>query len=126
MLSAVFGGCDPAQVRGSFSSARASPTETDALHSLYLTREELRWLLDGVTSYQKRWCKLEPITFRTLLLLMYGAGLRTSEPIRLACSDVDLADSTLTIRVTNSIRHDALRSVRHCGASLQKMTRTGI
>jgi integrase len=31
---------------------------------------------------------------------MYGAGLRTSEPIRLACSDVDLADSTLTLRVT--------------------------
>jgi len=29
-----------------------------------------------------------------------GAGLRTSEPIRLACSDVDLADSTLTIRIT--------------------------
>ena len=64
------------------------------------TREELRRLLDGVTSYQKRWCKLEPITLRALLLLLYGAGLRTSEPIRLACSDVDLADSTLTIRVT--------------------------
>ena len=64
------------------------------------TREELRRLLDGVTSYQKRWCKLEPITLRALLLLVYGAGLRTSEPIRLACSDVDLADSTLTIRVT--------------------------
>jgi integrase len=64
------------------------------------TREELRRLLDGVTSYQKRWCKLEPITLRALLLLLYGAGLRTSEPIRLACSDVDLAESTLTIRIT--------------------------
>lgn len=31
---------------------------------------------------------------------MYSAGLRTSEPIHLACSDVDLVDSTLTIRVT--------------------------
>jgi hypothetical protein len=28
------------------------------------TREELRRLLDGVTSYQKRWCKLEPVTLR--------------------------------------------------------------
>jgi integrase len=64
------------------------------------TREELRRLLDGVTSYQKRWCKLEPITLRALLLLLYGAGLRTSEPIRLACSDVNLAESTLTIRIT--------------------------
>jgi integrase/recombinase XerD len=64
------------------------------------TRQELRRLIDGVTSYQKRWCKLEPITLRALLLLLYGAGLRTSEPIHLACSDVDLAESTLTIRIT--------------------------
>jgi len=64
------------------------------------TREDLRRLLDGVTSYQEKWCKLEPITLRALLLLLYGAGLRTSEPIRLACSDVDLAESTLTIRIT--------------------------
>src|SRR5260370_4447863 len=64
------------------------------------TSEELRRLLDGVTRYHARLCKLEPITLRALLLLLYGAGLRTSEPIRLTCSDVDLADSTLTIRVT--------------------------
>jgi len=64
------------------------------------TREELRRLLDGVTSYQKEWRKLEPITLRALLLLLYGAGLRTSEPIRLACSDVELAESILTIRIT--------------------------
>src|SRR5204862_293341 len=57
------------------------------------TREELRRLLDGVTSYQKRWCKLEPGTLRTLLLVLYGAGLRTSEPIRIACFDVDLVNT---------------------------------
>jgi len=43
------------------------------------TREELRRLLDGVTSYQQRWCKLEAITLRALLLLLYGAALRTSD-----------------------------------------------
>jgi integrase/recombinase XerD len=79
--------------------ARRPQKPTPFIPYIY-TREELRRLLDGVTSFQKRWCKLEPITLRALLLLMYGAGLRTSEPIRLACSDVDLADSTLTIRVT--------------------------
>jgi integrase len=78
--------------------ARRPQKPTPFIPYIY-TREELRRLLDGVT-YQKRWCKLEPITHRALLLLMYSAGLRTSEPIRLACSDVDLADSTLTIRVT--------------------------
>lgn len=79
--------------------ARRPQKPTPFIPYIY-TREELKRLLDGVTSYQKRWCKLEPITLRALLLLMYGAGLRTSEPIRLACSDVDLAESTLTIRIT--------------------------
>ena len=81
------------------------------------TREELRRLLDGVTSYQEKWCKLEPITLRALLLLLYGAGLRTSEPIRLACSDVDLAESTLTIRITKfyKTRRIALSTQRSGG-----------
>jgi integrase len=79
--------------------ARRPQKPTPFIPYIY-TREELRRLLDGVTSYQKRWCKLEPFTLRALLLVLYGAGLRTSEPIHLACSDVDLADSTLTIRVT--------------------------
>jgi integrase/recombinase XerD len=79
--------------------ARRPKKPTPFIPYIY-TREELRRLLDGVTSYQKEWRKLEPITLRALLLLLYGAGLRTSEPIRLACSDVDLAESTLTVRIT--------------------------
>jgi integrase/recombinase XerD len=31
---------------------------------------------------------------------MYGAGLRTSEPLRLQCADVDLSEATLSIRLT--------------------------
>src|SRR5260370_30035785 len=78
--------------------ARRPQKPTPFIPYIY-TREELRRLLDGVTSYQERWCKLDPITLRALLLLLYGAGLRTRQPIRLACSDVDLSDSTLTIPV---------------------------
>ena len=35
---------------------------------------------------------------RTLLLLMYGAALRTSEALSLTIEDVDLADAVLTVR----------------------------
>jgi integrase/recombinase XerD len=60
--------------------------------------EELKRLLDGVTSYQKKWLKLEPVTLRAMLLLLYGAGLRTSEALHLTCADVDLSGAILTIR----------------------------
>jgi site-specific recombinase XerD len=62
------------------------------------SREELKKLLDGVTSYQKKWLKLEPVTLRAMMLLLYGAGLRTSEALHLTCADVDLSGATLTIR----------------------------
>jgi site-specific recombinase XerD len=42
----------------------------------------------------------EPITLRTVLLLLYGAGLRVGEALGLACADVDLAAAVLTIRDT--------------------------
>jgi integrase len=80
------------------------------------TREELKMLLDGVTSYQKKWLKLEPVTLRTMLLLIYGAGLRTSEALHLTCADVDLSGATLTIRESKfyKTRRIAL-NVQLCG-----------
>jgi len=64
------------------------------------SREELKRLLDGTSTYQQKWCKLEPITLRAILLLLYGAGLRISEPLRLSCADVDLAEGVLSVRFT--------------------------
>jgi site-specific recombinase XerD len=40
------------------------------------------------------------VTFRALLLLLYGAGLRFSEATGLTLADVDLAECVLTIRTT--------------------------
>ncbi len=45
-------------------------------------------------------CKLEPHTLRTILILLYGAGLRVSEALGLTLADVDLAAALLIIRET--------------------------
>jgi len=42
--------------------------------------------------------RLQPHTCRTLLLLLYGAGLRISEALALTVADVDLHAALLTIR----------------------------
>jgi site-specific recombinase XerD len=44
--------------------------------------------------------QLDALVFRTLLLLLYGAGLRFSEATHLRLADVDLAEAVLTIRAT--------------------------
>ena len=64
------------------------------------SREELRRLLDAVTTYRKRVNQLEPHTFRALLLLLYGTGLRRGEALALTVADVDLGAAVLTIRNT--------------------------
>lgn len=43
---------------------------------------------------------MEPHTFRTILLALYGAALREGECLSLTLSDVDLHQSLLTIRDT--------------------------
>jgi integrase/recombinase XerD len=64
------------------------------------SREELRRLLDGTASAQKRRCQMEAHTFRALLLLLYGAGLRDGEALSLNLEDVDLQEAVLIIRDT--------------------------
>jgi integrase/recombinase XerD len=61
-----------------------------------LSHDELRRLLDAVPIRQGR--LLQTPTLRTVLLLLYGAGLRISEAIALNVSDVDVAAALLTVR----------------------------
>jgi integrase/recombinase XerD len=63
------------------------------------THSELRRLLDAIGSFRKH-RKLEPDSFRAMLLLLYGAGLRVSEALSLTLGDVDLEDAVLTVRET--------------------------
>ena len=59
--------------------------------------EELRRLLKAASQFGTSRTKLQAPTVRTLLLLLYGTGLRISEALSLKIQDVDLTDSLLTI-----------------------------
>ena len=71
------------------------------------SRDELRRLLDPATVEISRRgaVQLDAVTFRTLLLLLYGAGLRFSEATRLTLADVDLAKDILSIRATKFFKN---------------------
>jgi integrase/recombinase XerD len=64
------------------------------------SREDLRRLLEAIPSCYRFPARMEPPTLRAILLLLYGAGLRRGEALRLTVADVDLARSLLTIRDT--------------------------
>lgn len=61
------------------------------------SREEIHRLLDATKILKDNRWPLQHITFRMLLLVLYGAGLRPSEGLRLRCCDVDLDDHLLAI-----------------------------
>ena len=75
---------------------RQSPPFVPYIYS----REELSRLVDATGCYQRYQAALEPVTIRTILLLLYGTGLRDGEVIRLNRADVDLDNSLLTVRLT--------------------------
>ena len=88
--------------------ATRSPMQDDAPRSpvrappYIYSRDELARLLDPATVAVSRRgaVQLDAVTFRTLLLLLYGAGLRYGEATRLTLADVDLANAVLTVRAT--------------------------
>jgi integrase/recombinase XerD len=64
------------------------------------TVEEVRRLLNGVSTCLSPRCKLEPHTLQAILLLLYGAGLRVGEVVALTIADVDAIGSIIIIRNT--------------------------
>ena len=64
------------------------------------SHDELRRLFGGIDVCCRRAFKLDAHTLRTLLVLLYGAGLRRGEAFRLTLTDVDLSAAVLTVRET--------------------------
>lgn len=55
-------------------------------------------MTDILGSYRR--CQVQPATFRTLLILLYGTGLRIGEALSLSLVDVNIPARLLTIRNT--------------------------
>jgi site-specific recombinase XerD len=78
------------------------PTETPKRPRTFVpyiySCEELRRLFEATTICQQGGRKLNAETLRAILLLLYGAGLRSGEALSLKLTDVDLAQGVLVIR----------------------------
>lgn len=61
------------------------------------THDEVRRLFGAIDVERTRAIQLDAPTFRTLLLLLYGAGLRRTEALQLTLADVDLSGAVLTV-----------------------------
>jgi integrase/recombinase XerD len=62
--------------------------------------EELRRLLDATSVLESIYARLQASMYRTLILLLYGSGLRVSEALELTMHDVDLEQRIITVRNT--------------------------
>jgi site-specific recombinase XerD len=76
-----------------------APARGPSLVPYLYHREELRSLLQATEALRYK-TFAEPITTRTILLLLYGTGVRIREAIRLNDDDVDLEECIITIRKT--------------------------
>ena len=80
---------------------RAPKSHTTTFVPYIYSHEEIRRLLQATpVACQNPLALLDEDTLRTLLLLLYGAGLRLGEAIRLDVGDVDLDEAVLIVRRT--------------------------
>ena len=78
----------------------AEPRPPEVAPPFIFTHEELRRLFKAAGGGRRRRPKLDAETFRTFLLLLYGAGLRGGEARRLTVADVSLDSSVLAVNDT--------------------------
>jgi integrase/recombinase XerD len=72
------------------------PSQTPYVYS----REELRRLIEATPLLYNYRSRQQASMYRTLILLLYGSGLRIGEVLRLNMSDVDLIDRAIMVRDT--------------------------
>ncbi len=79
---------------------RSKPQAPDKFQPYIYSNDEMRKLIDAADSRHRFVWLLTPDTVRTLLLLLYGTGLRISEALGLNLGDFDRDSAVLTIRET--------------------------
>lgn len=70
------------------------PSSTPYIYS----RKELKLIFDTALTYQKNKSHNLPYTVRAILVLTYALGLRIHETLSIACSDIDMNNSVITIQ----------------------------
>lgn len=73
---------------------RFPPQQTPYIYSA----EELHRLLDATSGLDSIYSRQQAPSFRTLILLLYGSGMRISEALGLTMCDVDLVHRVITVR----------------------------
>lgn len=84
------------------------------------SHDELRRLLDATATCLSDRSRLTPLTLRTLLLLIYAAGLRAGEALRLRCCDVDCRNRLVTIWNTKFFKSRLLPVGAALAAALER------
>jgi site-specific recombinase XerD len=79
---------------------RSRPQPPEKFQPYIYSNDDMRKLIDAADSRHRYVWLLTPDTVRTLLLLLYGTGLRISEALRLNLKDFDHSSAVLTIRET--------------------------
>jgi integrase len=78
-----------------------APKYTTSFVPYIYSVSELRLLLAAVSScFESKLCLMSPETFRALLLLLYGTGMRIGEVLRLRLADLDIDSGVITVRGT--------------------------
>jgi integrase/recombinase XerD len=75
------------------------------------SRDELKRLFLAAETCQSPDRLLEGRTLRTLLLLLYGTGLRLNEALSLTIRDVDLREQTLCVRESKFFKYAAVQAM---------------
>jgi integrase/recombinase XerD len=78
------------------SVPKLPPSQTPYVYST----EELHRLVEATSTLYDYRSRQQASMFRTLLLLLYGSGLRVGEGLRLTIADVDLTDRVVIVRDT--------------------------
>jgi site-specific recombinase XerD len=76
------------------------PNEPAKFQPYIYTNHDIERLIDAADSRHRFVWLLEPDTIRTLLLLLYGTGMRIGEALRLSLADFDVESGVLTIQGT--------------------------